>query len=70
LTPREGTDPDAILSRADAAVAEGRITDAIAEAAALPAEGQAALAAWLEQANLYLTAQQAVADLRTALKVE
>jgi hypothetical protein len=70
LTPREGTDPDAVLSRADAAVAEGRITDAITETAALPAEGQAALAAWLEQANLYLTAQQAVADLRTALKVE
>jgi hypothetical protein len=70
LTPREGGDPDAVLSRAEAAVAEGRVTDAITEIAALPAEGQAALATWLEQANLYLTAQQAVADLRTALKVE
>lgn len=70
LTPREGSDPDAVLSRAEAAVADGRVADAITETAALPAEGQAALATWLEQATLYLTAQQAVADLRTALKVE
>lgn len=70
LTPREGTDPDAVLSRAEAAVAEGRVADAMTEAAGLPAEGQAALAEWLAQANLYLTAQQAVADLRAALKLE
>ena len=70
LTPREGTEPDAILSRAEAAVVEGRVADAITEITALPAEAQTALAVWMEQANLYLTAQQAVADLRTALKVE
>jgi hypothetical protein len=70
LTPREGTDPDAVLSRAEAGVAEGRVADALVETKGLPVEGQAALADWVAQANTYLAAQQAVADLRTTLNVE
>jgi hypothetical protein len=70
LTPRDGADPDAVLSRAEAALAAGDIPATLTEITALPAEGQTALADWAAQANTYLAAQQAVADLRTALKVE
>lgn len=70
LTPREGTDPDAVLSRAEAALAAGDVPLTLTEIAALPAEGQTALADWMALTNTYLSAQQAVADLRTALNLE
>ncbi|WP_299850556.1 hypothetical protein [uncultured Roseovarius sp.] len=46
LQPREGSDPDAILSRAEAAAREGRLTDALAEIESLPEEGRAELSGW------------------------
>lgn len=46
LEPREGNDPDAILSRAEAAAREGRFTDALAEIEALPDVGRAELSDW------------------------
>lgn len=52
LEPREGDDPDAVLSRAEAAVKDGRLTDALAEIDALPDAGQAALVDWKAQAQL------------------
>jgi hypothetical protein len=67
LTPQEGDDPDAILSRANAAVASGDLQTAMTEIATLPEEAQAALAAWVEQAKLRLDAQTATVDLATAL---
>ena len=67
LTPREGNDPDAILSRAEAAVKEDDLRAALGELAALPPEGQAALADWVAQANRRLDAVQAAADLSTAI---
>jgi hypothetical protein len=70
LTPREGSDPDAVLSRAEAALGFGDVDLTLTEIATLPAEGQAALADWVAQTNTYLMAQKAVADLRTALNVE
>lgn len=56
VEPREGDDPDAVLSRAEAAIKDGRISDALGELDALPEIAQAPLADWTAQANLRLTA--------------
>ncbi len=66
LTPREGNDPDAILSRAEAALAEGRIADSMAEIATLPAEGLAAMTSFTDAIALYLAGQDAMKTLRAA----
>ncbi|MCW1918969.1 hypothetical protein NX862_09390 [Rhodobacter sp. KR11] len=63
LTPQEGTDPDAVLSRAEAALARGDLTAALAEVSALPEAGQAAMADWRAQAQLRLDAEAALAAL-------
>ncbi|MTD99861.1 hypothetical protein GIY56_06155 [Paracoccus sp. YIM 132242] len=65
VEPREGTDPDAVLSRADAAVQEGRIADALTEVEALPDDARAApaMAEWLTGATTYRDAQAALSDL-------
>ncbi|WP_295048175.1 hypothetical protein [uncultured Paracoccus sp.] len=65
IVPREGTDPDAVLSRADAAVHEGRIADAVTEIGALPEDARAApaMADWLARATTYRDAQAALSDL-------
>lgn len=63
LTPQEGDDPDAVLSRAEAALAAGDVEAALAELDALPAEGKAAMTDWLAQANLRLQAEAALAPL-------
>lgn len=52
VTPREGDDPDAVLSRAEAAVKAGDLDTALAEIETLPAEAQAVLADWTAQATL------------------
>jgi hypothetical protein len=67
LTPQEGGDPDAILSRAGAAVAAGDLQAALTEIATLPEAAQAALSAWVDQAKLHLDAQTATVALATAL---
>lgn len=63
LTPREGNDPDAVLSRAEAALAQGRVADAITELAAMPEAGKPALADWLALAQTRVDAEAAVAAL-------
>ncbi len=60
LTPREGSDPDAILSRAEAAIWAGDLPGALTEIAALPPEGVAAMQPWTDQAQLRLDATAAV----------
>lgn len=50
-TPRDGEGVDAILSRAEAAVKTGRLSDAIAEAGALPEVARAEMSNWLNQAE-------------------
>ena len=67
LTPREGNDPDAILSRADAALTNGDLATALAEIATLPAEAQAALQGWRSTVESRIAAQQAVADLAATI---
>jgi len=67
LTPREGNDPDAILSRAEAALTNGDLATALAEIATLPAEAQAALQGWRSTVESRIAAQQAVADLAATI---
>lgn len=65
VEPREGDDPDAILSRANAAVEAGRIGEALDEIAALPETARAApaMAEWLAGATAWRDAQAALSDL-------
>ena len=67
LTPREGTDPDAVLSRAEAALTAGDLAKTLAEISTLPAEGQAAMAIWQADCSKRLQAQTDVAALLAAL---
>lgn len=60
LTPREGTDPDAILSRAEFALSEGRVADTLAELQPLDPAIKAPLDAWSAQATTYLAANAAL----------
>jgi len=63
LAPRAGDDPDAILSRAEAALRLGDLSGAIAAIADLPPEAQAPMAEWLALADRRLSAAAAIADL-------
>jgi hypothetical protein len=60
VTPREGTDPDAVLSRAEFALSEGRVADALAEIQPLDPAIKAPLDAWSAQAKTYLAATAAL----------
>src|SRR5690606_5387529 len=60
LSPREGTDPDAVLSRAEAAVGTGDLAQALAELQGLPPEGLAEMADWSALAQQRLDALEAV----------
>ena len=61
LTPREGADPDAILSRAEFALAAGRVADALTELAPLDPALAAPLEPWTKDANRYISAMAALA---------
>ena len=50
VAPREGNDPDAILSRVEGAVRKGQLADALSEAEALPQEAKSAMSDWLNSA--------------------
>ncbi len=63
LIPREGSDPDAVLSRAEDATAKGDLATALKEIVALPPEGLAALTDWQARAQLRLDAEAAVQAL-------
>lgn len=68
LTAHEGNDPDAILSRAEAALGSGDVAKALTEISALPPESQAALADWQALATKRQSAVDAVAALAAAMK--
>lgn len=67
LEPREGDDPDAILSRAEAALRTGDIGGALAEIEALPEAGRAEMSGWTADARARLGAQEAAAALADGL---
>lgn len=65
LVPREGDGVDAILSRAEAALRDARIDDALAEVENLPEDARAALDDWVARATQRqeaLSAADALAD--------
>lgn len=63
VEPREGTDPDAVLSRADAAVRAGDVTGALTEIGTLPQPGQDAMAGWTAAARNWVDASAALSAL-------
>lgn len=63
LSPQQGTDPDAVLSRAEAAAQAGDLATALSELEALPAPGKAAMADWSRSARARLDAAAALAAL-------
>jgi len=67
LTPQEGDDPDAVLSRANAAVMAGDLQTALTEIATLPEAAQTALAGWVGLAKLRIDAHAATVALAAAL---
>ncbi|QMU59300.1 MAG: hypothetical protein GKR98_14560 [Boseongicola sp.] len=68
LSPRDGDDPDAVLSRAEAALNDGDIATAVAEVSALPAEARAPMELWLADAGDRLAATDAARMLSEALQ--
>ncbi len=63
LTPQSGADPDAILSRIEAALNAADLPQALAEAATLPDPAKLAMADWLAAAQLRADALAAFATL-------
>lgn len=67
VTPQEGDGVDAILSRAEAALGAGRLSDALAEVATLPEVSRGVFAAWTADAELRAGALDAASSLATSL---
>lgn len=67
VTPREGTDPDAILSRAQAAIDTGDLGAALSQTEALPDAAKTAMNNWLEAASARKAAQDAAQELADSL---
>lgn len=67
LAPREGTSPDAVLSRMQAAVEAGDFATALTESQALPAEGRAAMKGWLDGATARVGALKDIEGLQARL---
>lgn len=63
VSPKDGADADAILSRAEEAVRQGRLTDALAEIATLPDQAQAPMADWVALAQSRVDALAAIETL-------
>lgn len=67
LNEREGDDPDAILSRAEARLRSGDLAAALSELRNLPPEGQDAMGDWMAQAEERLAARAALDEISTTL---
>ena len=68
LTPRAGDDPDAVLSRAEAALRTGDLSATLDELKALPEAGQAVMAEWVANAERRLAAVDAANALEQQAK--
>ena len=67
LTAREGTDPDAVLSRAEAALSAGDVPGALTELDALPDTAKTAMETWRTGADRRQAAQAGLAALTQEL---
>ena len=67
VAPKDGDGTDAILSRAEATLRHGRLTDALAEVGALPEVARAELSDWISLAEARADALAAAATLSTSL---
>ena len=67
LEPREGDDPDAILSRAEDALRRNALAEALSLVATLPPAGQEAMAGWSQAASQRLEALEAIQTLTQSL---
>lgn len=67
LTARAGSDPDAVLSRAEAALGKGDLAVVLTELASLPEAGQAELADWVALAQSRIVAEALIATLSDSL---
>lgn len=67
VSPREGEDADAILSRSEAALREGRLADSLAELGALPDAAAAEMAEWAGVAQSRAEALQAAETIAQSL---
>lgn len=68
VQPREGNDPDAVLSRAEAALTGGDLAGVLEEIATLPETARTAMQGWVDTATTRLTALQAAYELAQSLK--
>lgn len=68
--PRDGDDPDAVLSRAAAAMEAGDLQAALSEIDSLPGAAQDAMGGWLTAARARVAAQAALPDLISAITTE
>lgn len=62
LEEREGDDPDAVLSQAEAALGRGELQAAVDLVKTLPAAGLVEMAGWLARAEARLAVERALAD--------
>ena len=63
VEPREGTSVDAILSRAEAALSQGRLTDTLAEIESLPEVVRSDFTGWTTLAQTRMNALSAAETL-------
>lgn len=66
LSPRDGDDVDAVLSRADAQLSNGDLPAALSELTSLPDEAIEAMEPWISQAKARLAALDALSELTSA----
>lgn len=67
LTPKDGDDADAVLSRAEQALREGRVADTIDLLDNLPQAARVAVAGWIEPARIHASTHAAYEALSQAL---
>ncbi|MEQ6202973.1 hypothetical protein ABMC88_07940 [Sulfitobacter sp. HNIBRBA2951] len=70
VTPQEGDDPDAVLSRAEAAIKTGDLNATLTELDTLPEDAQAAIAEWRGAADARVAARDAADALAQRLTAD
>ena len=67
VSPRQGNDPDAVLSRAEAAIEAGKVAETLTILTALSPAAHTSMASWIERAELRRAALIAVVSLSAQL---